>query len=696
MVYDDIFSEVNEFVSERYDLALERIKNIVHEQAVPMIYRDYFKNVAMFILDIQKVYRALEADRFLNKSIEELKYDNKKLYEDILPENYNHSYGNPDYAVDKMGEEAGRLLGFLYAEIRGMIIYAFENRMEDMVIHMELFIEIYNVFEDEEPNLEQVREAIYYFVSDYSDMTIDYRNREQFDPELDYIYKLIMDVKDWEDISYLYQYGEYIGENEIGTAKFLAKLSEDEIDKMAATFTEGFIVGYDINVGKSLSNKKSINIRYNIGQERLVKAAIEQFKAVGLAPIMYRGAINRINRRLSSRIGVVGISPNKQYDYDHRIDEGLFLDKAFVNRKLEVLEGAFETRKDKAREYAGPAVIEVFGEKTFTPVNKKTSIMLTEEQRKLQVELTSKASNILNKYVPNEEYSFTIIAYPLPDIGKDYEDIYRETVKINTLDVNLYRNIQQSIIDQLDKAVKVRVVGMKGNKTDITVNMHVMKDATKETKFENCLADVNIPVGEVFTSPKLEGTNGTLHVSHVYLNDLEYKDIEITFKEGMIDSYTCKNFEDEQENKNYILENVLFNHKTLPIGEFAIGTNTTAYVMAHKYNIMDKMPILIAEKTGPHFAVGDTCYSHTEEVVLHNPDGKEIVAKDNECSLLRDEDESKAYFNCHTDITIPYNELGLIEAVMPDESTVPIIENGRFVLAGTEELNKVLDELIVK
>ena len=244
--------------------------------------------------------------------------------------------------------------------------------------------------------------------------------------------------------------------------------------------------------------------------------------------------------------------------------------------------------------------------------------------------------------------------------------------------------------------MKVRVVGMKGNKTDITVNMHVMKDATKETNFENCLADVNIPVGEVFTSPKLEGTNGTLHVSHVYLNDLEYKDIEITFKEGMIDSYTCKNFEDEQENKNYILENVLFNHKTLPIGEFAIGTNTTAYVMAHKYNIMDKMPILIAEKTGPHFAVGDTCYSHTEEVVLHNPDGKEIVAKDNECSLLRDEDESKAYFNCHTDITIPYNELGLIEAVMPDESTVPIIENGRFVLAGTEELNKVLDELIVK
>jgi len=61
---------------------------------------------------------------------------------------------------------------------------------------------------------------------------------------------------------------------------------------------------------------------------------------------------------------------------------------------------------------------------------------------------------------------------------------------------------------------------------------------------------------------------------------------------------------------------------------------------------------------GPHFAVGDTCYSWSEENVLHNPDGKEIVAKDNECSILRKTDVSKAYFNCHTDITIPYDEIG--------------------------------------
>ena len=35
---------------------------------------------------------------------------------------------------------------------------------------------------------------------------------------------------------------------------------------------------------------------------------------------------------------------------------------------------------------------------------------------------------------------------------------------------------------------------------------------------------------------------------------------------------------------------------------------------AKKYGIEDKMPILIAEKMGPHFAVGDTCYSWCEDI----------------------------------------------------------------------------------
>ena len=173
---------------------------------------------------------------------------------------------------------------------------------------------------------------------------------------------------------------------------------------------------------------------------------------------------------------------------------------------------------------------------------------------------------------------------------------------------------------------------------------------------------------------------------------MEYKDLEITFENGKIQNYNCANFATEEENKAFIKENILFRHKTLPLGEFAIGTNTTAYVAAKKLGVESKMPILIAEKMGPHFAVGDTCYSHAEEVKVYNSDGREIVARDNEVAALRSVNPSKAYFNCHTDITISYEELDEIAVIQKDGTKVPIIQKGRFVLPGTEELNVPLDE----
>ena len=111
--------------------------------------------------------------------------------------------------------------------------------------------------------------------------------------------------------------------------------------------------------------------------------------------------------------------------------------------------------------------------------------------------------------------------------------------------------------------------------------------------------------------------------------------------------------------------------------------------MAQKYKIQSRLPILIAEKTGPHFALGDTCYSWAEDTPVYNRDGKEVIARDNEVSLQRREDVSKAYFGCHTDITIPYEELALIRVERPDGTGIDLIRDGRFVLPGTEELNQV-------
>ena len=217
-----------------------------------------------------------------------------------------------------------------------------------------------------------------------------------------------------------------------------------------------------------------------------------------------------------------------------------------------------------------------------------------------------------------------------------------------------------------------------------------VNDGSKQTVFENCLADVNIPLGEVFTSPVLKGTEGVLNVSKVYLNDINFKNLKVHFKDGFVTDYMCDNYEDEKRCKDLFKENVLFNHNTLPIGEFAIGTNTTAYVSANRYDIVYLLPILIVEKMGPHFAVGDTCYSWCEDIKVYNPNGKEIIARDNSVSIRRKEDVSKAYFHCHTDITIPYEELGSITIITKDKKEITLLKNGKFVLPGTEILNEPL------
>ena len=683
-------------MEERFGLCYDRIKEIAQKAEVQEPFQEYFMETAKLVERIIGAYELVGQGFFEHAPIEELRRANGALYEELLPQNYESCYGNPAYACKVLGEDMGRLLSFLYAELRCMIPYAFERRLSDLVIRMELFVEIYSLFSyamaegGQAPSVEELRDTMYWFVSDYSETTAQWRVATQVDTGHDFAVRIVMD-SDLNNVSYLYKYGEFITPETERLSQYLAGLSDERIQLIADTYTEGYRIGFE-KAGKPLDKKETVDVIYVLGFERIVRAAIGNFAKMGLKPAIYRANDSIFHKKGVGKAGYYGADANKQYRYDHKDDIALFLDKKLVNRKLEVLKTAYENVKEKARLYAGPAVIEVFGEKPFVPQTKAQACVLSPEQQKLSAEYKGASAEIVNRYIIGEERSFTVIAFPLPDIGAQFEEIFDETVKLNTLDYTTYERIQAVIVNALNTAKYVKIKGMNGNKTDLRVQLYQVKNPDKEAVFENCVADVNIPVGEVFTSPVLEGTNGKLFVSSAFLDELEYRNLEIDFEDGMIVDYTCTNFAREEENKKYIKENVLFNFETLPMGEFAIGTNTTAYMTARRYGISKLFPILIAEKTGPHFAVGDTCYSREEDVRLYNEDGREIVAKDNAVSLLRHTDPSKAYVDCQTDITIPYDELGEITACYVDGSECAIIENGRFVLEGTQELNKAFDE----
>ena len=684
---------------ERHILAVDRLRGLVAEETVAEQYLHYFQDVAIFLLELENVRRKIDSGAWEHYSVEELRSINEILYSDIIGGHYKKSWANPAYAAGKFGVERGRLLSMLYAEMRSGLPYAFENRVDYLTILYELFIEVYNCFENAYrekgenaiPDDKEIRDIIYWYASDYCDVFLADRILEQIEPERSFAADLIQRA-DLDDDRYLYRFGEYITENELGTAHYLRTLPEETLQKMADVYTEGYRIGF-VNTGKDLSKKSVVNIRYTLGFEKVVWLAAENFRKMGLKPVIYRAASGVITKREHHKIGYIGAIPNRQYEYDHRQDQALFMDKRYIERRLEVLRTVYEQHREMAAQFAGPAVMETFGEKPFSPESVPEAPAYTAEQKELAVQYDSRSGQITNEYIRGDERSFTIIAWPVPEIGEKYEEIFDEVIRINTLDAKLYEKVQQTMIDALDQGEYVRVAGKGANRTDLTVKLFRLNDPLKETIFENCVADVNIPVGEVFTSPVLEGTTGVLHVSRVFLEGLEYRDLELRFADGMIKDYGCGNFDDPEDGKKYVADNVLKGHSSLPLGEFAIGTNTTAYVAGRRYGIEDKMPILIAEKTGPHFAVGDTCYSWSEDIRVYNPNGKEIVAKDNSVSLNRKTDLSKAYLNCHTDITIPYDELEEISVVTKEGKHIILIKDGRFILPGTEILNEPLEDM---
>jgi len=192
---------------------------------------------------------------------------------------------------------------------------------------------------------------------------------------------------DLTDLRYLYKYGEYVSDCEIDMANHLNSLSQEEIDKMAYTYTNGYKMGFENN-NIDMSKKKTVNIRYRLGFERMVRSAILQFKKMGLEPVLYRAAV-LARQRKNFKVGYYSSSPNDQYDYDHRYDLALFMDKALTDKLLVNARMAYEHYEDLCSDYAGPACIEVFGEKDFKPYSNPYANSLSDKQEKLMVDYKS-------------------------------------------------------------------------------------------------------------------------------------------------------------------------------------------------------------------------------------------------------------------------------------------------------------------
>ena len=386
-------------MSERIELSIGRIGEIPTEALVPQPFRDYFKQVAGFLLSVKKGA------------------DNTELYEDILPEHYGMSYANPDYAASKLGPDFGPILSAVYAELRGVIPSVFEGDESGTASFYELFLEIYGNFTGEElPRPETIRDIMRSYCEDYLPDFMAERVRAQVDPSQDFAVRIVMNA-DLSRTDYLYDFGEYISGDTIAAAEYMNSLPEQTVRSMAHTFAEEYRLGF-IRMCIDLSKKKTVEIVYELGFERMVRYAIEEFARMGLSVTMVRAPYRLVNKSSNRKNGYTGAIPNMQFDYDHRNDIGLFLDDEYVSKRLRAMQEAYEEVKDLARLFAGTAVMETFGEEPFVPGKCEHAVKLSRHQQEKITYMLNEGAKITNRYIPCNERSFTNIEFPVSAVRK--------------------------------------------------------------------------------------------------------------------------------------------------------------------------------------------------------------------------------------------------------------------------------------
>ena len=684
---------------ERYQDAVDRIREILSEETVREPFRAYFKSAAEYVLRLDAFAGFSGREDIASTAhIAELKDYSRLLFAD-LTEGYDSSWLNPAFAYRQTGSY-GPVLSALLLELRRAAVLVYERRMEEITAVLETFIQVYCLFEDSYletdrrtggkilPDVKTVRSVLYSYCYDDSELFTEREMQEKYLP-LETCLKRVIETADFRNTDYLYRLGGYVSPELLETARFICSLPEEDIDRMAETWYRGFKEGFRL-AGKPYDRKSVIEFRYTPGFERVVRKTAGCFRQDHYDYTVPRQPMHFLTGNPGRGQGFSLIA-NRQMEEDHAYDLSLVMGDRIVSRLLEERKQVFLSFGEEIRRYAGPVVMESFGEPAFEAEEKKEKLRFTEHQAACYGSFQNSMQLLVHEFILEEERSFTIISWPLPSVGAHFEEIFRETIGINTMDAGVYGPIQKKLCDALDEAEYVHVTG-RGNGTDMTVYLHPLLHPERESNFENCLSDVNIPLGEVFTSPQLEGTHGVLHVRSVYIEGTRFTDLRLVFEDGRVTDYSCGNFADPEDGRALIRKVIFGEKEHLPLGEFAIGTNTRAYAAVRKYGIGAMMPILIAEKTGPHFAVGDTCYSFMEDMQLRNPDGKELTAKDNSVSLLRKTAPEQAYFAVHTDITIPYNELDSIVLTRRDGSSAAVIADGRFVLPGTEVLNAPLED----
>lgn len=591
-------------------------------------------------------------------------------YERLSPA-YEESMQNPSQA-----ERAYPDLGAWHAVFQAEIAGSYEDeclQKKDLLLEKEkLKEEADSLAQREKGKPEVMKKEAKRLWKDYLIRTADIRALDSVKSLIqtgeDNPYEVVLrnaasDSEDWME-----EYGVPIMALERDMMKFWFSLSKEKIEAMANKIVNAFLHGF-ISQSRDRKDRKRVRFFYQIGQEALAQKVLCVFKEKGLDPVVM--APHSLYKR-------------NQFMADHQFDRFFIMDRELFEKEFSAYAKALECYTEELRDTCGMVGIDQFGADVDIVRPDEKAFRLDETSKKFSALLGREKAEMEARLIHPSDISFCKVAFPNMLIGNDFKEIFEDFYDMNLVVSEPYEILQQKLIDSFDTCDYVKIKGYKGNKTDIKICLWPLEDPDCQTKFLNCGGDLNIPYGEVFTTPRLHGTEGVFHVEEICLNGVFYHDLQLVFEDGWVTDVSC------EEGKEYAMENLLHPVEKITMGEFAIGTNTKAYSIAEKYKIGSRLPILIYEKMGPHIAIGDPCFARSEDAAVYNMyDGKDMICRENEVTSER-KNKKDVYFGKHVDITLPYHQVEYVRGFRADQTSVDLILHGRFVLEGTKSLNEGL------
>lgn len=646
---------------------IDTVKQWTVETSTSIEIATYLKQVHKVLCTRIDCMEQLNDNYFTKYSFEQLAEDNKNFYIDLY-ENYHQSYADPRFTKQLLPLDISDLASAFYQEIVRSIRFVFQRDE----LQFQYILEKFLLYADALSGNKALVAELKTLDKNYQSMQESYKLTSSYHPHN--FATTLLETQDLNDIRYLFRYGVYISETEIAFAQLMNTYQKEDIQVLANQMVDGYVKGFERH-HKHMNGRTNARIVLLVGLERLAAAIQMRLHTYG-----YQGFIGDLVWR----------NQNMQADMDFEKIHQYELQEADYQTLLQTYSTALKQYDASLRAYQGNVIMVSFGQVRKEVIDYESYYKPNYELKKIY-EL--KKRQVFETYVPKAEISYTGMAFPVKEISNyDYPKIFKDVMRINQMDPQKHEKMQAYLISILDQGDYVEIKGWKGNETDIRISLHELQNPELETNFVNCGADVNIPAGEVYTTPQLQGSNGLLHLKQIRIAKVQFKDVKIHIEQGFTKDYTCRNTDNEEENRQ-LMESIIFHHRnTLPIGEFALGTNTYAYALAKKDGILHQLHTLIYEKLGPHIALGDTCFAWGEDTLLFDQNHKLVVAKDNEFSMQRKVDPMKAYVNMHYDLTIPYDEIGCIRVHTRDGKVITIVQDGKFVLAPLLPLNLYLSE----